>query len=237
MLHTLPYVSAQQLEHATSLLGSDDVSDSGRNSPGRRSSPPVLNKKRGIEYWENFPLTNVADIRRWQQDCQAHSVGQSLKPESPHRSPSVHAPSANDTRKERQSVAEPVRKHSKATYASLTPTLNQDVFGIQDNQAASAQVLKTQNNEMRTGTDQQRRHGGWQAQRMDQEVIPNNMGSNPNIPQQQLFGQIENMKNSNVNTWAPPLQANMGTEMSDSQNRDQNQRPGVDSQTESHLFW
>ncbi|ETN44724.1 uncharacterized protein HMPREF1541_10394 [Cyphellophora europaea CBS 101466] len=38
-----------------------------------RSSPPVLNKKTGIEYWENFPLDSVDNIRRWQQDCALHS--------------------------------------------------------------------------------------------------------------------------------------------------------------------
>lgn len=47
-----------------------------RDSPGEmnnRSSPPVLNKKTGIEYWENFPLDTVDNIRRWQQDCALHS--------------------------------------------------------------------------------------------------------------------------------------------------------------------
>lgn len=48
-------------------------------SPGPRnvrSSPPVLNKKTGIEYWESFPLDSVENIRRWQEDCATHSTNQ-----------------------------------------------------------------------------------------------------------------------------------------------------------------
>lgn len=48
-------------------------------SPGPRnvrSSPPTLNKKTGIEYWEAFPLDTAENIRRWQQDCATHSSGQ-----------------------------------------------------------------------------------------------------------------------------------------------------------------
>jgi hypothetical protein len=41
--------------------------------PNNRSSPPVLNKKTGIDYWERFPLDSVDNIRRWQQDCALHS--------------------------------------------------------------------------------------------------------------------------------------------------------------------
>ena len=47
-----------------------------RDSPEHvsgRSSPPVLNKKTGIDYWENFPLDSVENIRRWQADCAMHS--------------------------------------------------------------------------------------------------------------------------------------------------------------------
>jgi hypothetical protein len=47
-----------------------------RDSPEHhtgRSSPPILNKKTGIEYWENFPLDTPENIRRWQGDCAMHS--------------------------------------------------------------------------------------------------------------------------------------------------------------------
>lgn len=41
-----------------------------------RSSPPVLNKKTGIDYWESFPLDTVENIRKWQEDCALHSSAQ-----------------------------------------------------------------------------------------------------------------------------------------------------------------
>ncbi|KIX08991.1 uncharacterized protein Z518_00069 [Rhinocladiella mackenziei CBS 650.93] len=41
-----------------------------------RSSPPVLNKKTGLEYWESFPLDTVENIRKWQQDCAMHTQSQ-----------------------------------------------------------------------------------------------------------------------------------------------------------------
>lgn len=53
-------------------------------SPGPhnlRSSPPVLNKKTGIEYWESFPLDTVENIRKWQDDCAVQSGG-SANPQS-----------------------------------------------------------------------------------------------------------------------------------------------------------
>lgn len=48
----------------------DSASPSPRNV---RSSPPVLNKKTGIEYWESFPLDTADNIRKWHQDCAMHS--------------------------------------------------------------------------------------------------------------------------------------------------------------------
>ena len=67
-------VTPDQLTAAATNLAS--INDDAHDSPdrhGARSSPPVLNKKTGIEYWENFPLDSVENIRRWQQDCALHS--------------------------------------------------------------------------------------------------------------------------------------------------------------------
>jgi hypothetical protein len=50
-------------------------------SPARSAAPlrrPMLNNKTNVEYWEQFPLDSIENIRRWQQDC---SDGR-----SPHRS-------------------------------------------------------------------------------------------------------------------------------------------------------
>lgn len=72
LLQLLPVVTPDQLAAATASLSS---AGDPRDSPERigRSSPPVLNKKTGIEYWENFPLDTIENIRRWQQDCALHS--------------------------------------------------------------------------------------------------------------------------------------------------------------------
>ena len=67
-------MSPDQLTTAAGNLAATDAD--GGDSPdhiGARSSPPVLNKKTGIEYWESFPLDSVENIRRWQQDCALHS--------------------------------------------------------------------------------------------------------------------------------------------------------------------
>jgi hypothetical protein len=78
-------VSSDQLSSAA-VAASTSQNGSARDSPdraGTRSSPPVLNKKTGIEYWENFPLDTVDNIRRWQQDCAMHTH---FKEEGNHRS-------------------------------------------------------------------------------------------------------------------------------------------------------
>ena len=73
LLQLLPTVTPQQLESATAGLSSTHANS--RDSPDQygRSSPPMLNKKTGIEYWDTFPLATVENIRRWQQDCALHS--------------------------------------------------------------------------------------------------------------------------------------------------------------------
>jgi len=83
LLALLPIVSTEQLKFATDILtdGPSSMNIPGlktrdSQSPGphaMRSSPPVLNKKTGIEYWESFPLDSVENIRKWQDDCVSHS--------------------------------------------------------------------------------------------------------------------------------------------------------------------
>lgn len=75
LLQLLPLVSSDQLASAANAANST-TNGMTRDSPdhmNNRSSPPALNKKTGIEYWENFPLDSVDNIRRWQQDCALHS--------------------------------------------------------------------------------------------------------------------------------------------------------------------
>lgn len=84
LLTLLPVVSSNQLKCAIDSLNSHTSSttilglksrDSRSPTPHIRSSPPVLNKKTGIEYWESFPLDSVENVRRWQDDCASHSLG------------------------------------------------------------------------------------------------------------------------------------------------------------------
>ncbi|KAI1615858.1 hypothetical protein EDD36DRAFT_198643 [Exophiala viscosa] len=86
ILALLPLVNTEQLNSAADTLKSTSPSANiaglksrDSQSPGPRnvrSSPPTLNKKTGIEYWEAFPLDTAENIRKWQQDCTTHSAGQ-----------------------------------------------------------------------------------------------------------------------------------------------------------------
>ncbi|KIX99361.1 uncharacterized protein Z520_04937 [Fonsecaea multimorphosa CBS 102226] len=84
LLALLPIISTEQLKCATDSLSASPSTNLNilglktRDSPSpgphtMRSSPPVLNKKTGIEYWESFPLDTVDNIRKWQEDCALHS--------------------------------------------------------------------------------------------------------------------------------------------------------------------
>ncbi|KAK5058632.1 hypothetical protein LTR84_010896 [Exophiala bonariae] len=82
LLALLPLITPSQLHTAADCLNSNSTSnnlgvtsrDSASPTPrNTRSSPPVLNKKTGIDYWESFPLDTVENIRKWQDDCALHS--------------------------------------------------------------------------------------------------------------------------------------------------------------------
>lgn len=83
LLHVLPLVSNAQLEavvHDTSM---------GQNANGASIiSPPLLNKKIGVDYWEKYPLDSVDSVRRWQLDC---SQTQTLDPDPGARHDDDHA--------------------------------------------------------------------------------------------------------------------------------------------------
>lgn len=87
LLALLPVITTEQLNYATDSL---DLTPSSANTLGVkirdsqsprpqnvRRSPPNLNKKTGIEYWESFPLDTVENIRKWQEDCTSQSTAQS----------------------------------------------------------------------------------------------------------------------------------------------------------------
>lgn len=165
LLQVLPLIPSDQLASAASAA--NDVSQHGvsRDSPDRpnnnRSSPPVLNKKTGIDYWENFPLDSVDNIRRWQADCALHS---NFKEENSHRSGSSRPNSVdvsdqlttrgNHSRKSSSSTAQQYRSMSNDTfhggsqdykYNGITPSRysgappNTTTFGLQTQPAYASE--------------------------------------------------------------------------------------------------
>ena len=98
-----------------------------RDSPEHmsgRASPPALNKKTGIEYWETFPLDTVENIRRWQGDCAMHSQFRDDAPGSGHahsraNSIDVQRETAPNVRK--QSNLSHFRSMSTDSYAGRSP--------------------------------------------------------------------------------------------------------------------
>ncbi|KAJ9604768.1 hypothetical protein H2200_010882 [Cladophialophora chaetospira] len=96
LLALLPLVSTEQLKCATDSLFEGPSTSTNvpglktrdSQSPGPlalRSSPPVLNKKTGIDYWESFPLDTVHNIRKWQEDCAVHSSNPNAQNQSSFR--------------------------------------------------------------------------------------------------------------------------------------------------------
>lgn len=65
LLQILPLVSTDQLTEI--VMPTEHAGLPGQ--AGSRLTPPSLNKKTGVEYWEQFPLDSVESIRTWQQDC------------------------------------------------------------------------------------------------------------------------------------------------------------------------
>jgi len=69
LLQILPVVPADHLAAVTAAIAEYEGSPARTGSRSTPPAPPVLNKKTGIEYWEQYPLDSVDSIRRWQQDC------------------------------------------------------------------------------------------------------------------------------------------------------------------------
>lgn len=234
LLQVLPFVSTEQLEYATSMLVHEDAEDSGRASPDRRSSPPVLNKKSGLDYWEQFPLTNVTDVRRWQRDCQLHSSDlQPSKTEVRPRSPSLRPSSAAaPERRKRHSIPREHQTKSASTSHKRNPTTsNEDIFARGD-LSNSVQTMQAQTSQMPVDRDQRQRYSSWQT--VSQSSMPTG-SSNPTVQQQQLFSHA-GYTTPGQNAW-PQQQANRGTSISTSPGQSQGNLGAPTDQAHSHLFW
>lgn len=134
LLQLLPVVSLDQLNTATSNLLAEPGN---RDSPDRlnRSSPPVLNKKTGIEYWETFPLDTVENIRRWQQDCALHS--QFRDHDSHESSRGASRPGSVDLQRDTSAAVAPAvpmpRVGTGASVISTRPTSNMTQYRSMSN--------------------------------------------------------------------------------------------------------
>lgn len=147
------------------MLSSQEYDDSERLSPDRRGSPPVLNKKTGIEYWENFPLTSVTGIRRWQKDCEAHhsSSSQLSIPHSVSRqsSPGHLQSPPEDVRRQRHSVSAMTPRHTFNRHHSA------DVYRMSEDPQIPSQMIPAQGSQVIYNHPQ---HGPWQTPMMGMDT-------------------------------------------------------------------
>jgi len=106
-----------------------------------RSSPPVLNKKTGIDYWESFPLDTVENIRRWQDDCALHSSVQ---------------PQQRDSQGSFRNSIDDIHSHAHYTHQSSRPgsvDLKRDVANVfTSRQSQSAPFRAMSSDPYRSGT-------------------------------------------------------------------------------------
>lgn len=226
-------MSTDQLQIASSVLANQDANDSGRDSPDRRSSPPVLNKKTGIEYWENFPLTSAAAIRRWQQDCEMHSSSlassSSARPEVRGSSPASHLLPSDNARSKRRSLPGPP---TSTSYPGSEASLD-ELFHMQNNRRTSSQVTLQRQDHMHMGINQQR---PWQTQMMSMDPSHND------ITQQQMFTNVGYLNASGAWTQQHQQQQqnpqhSMAMDIDHRHPTSHEAVPVITSQTHSHLFW
>ncbi|KAJ9661002.1 hypothetical protein H2198_002161 [Neophaeococcomyces mojaviensis] len=238
LLQLLPLVSTEQLQAATTSLSDHDYDESGRASPDRRGSPPVLNKKTGIDYWDNFPLTSVAGIRRWQQDCEANhntsNQNSTIKTETRNSSPGNQMLSSADSARKRQSVT------GHRSQSSFGGDQGLDLYKMRDDQMSN-QMMHSQNSQVaydqqqRQQQPQQQQHNNnnnnnnnnnWQAMMMDVNT------AQTSIPQQ-LFSQVGYLSNS----WSQLQQQRQTIHLNNTDPSQQNSIAPASNQTSSHIFW
>lgn len=227
LLQLLPYVSAEQLQSAVIALLDHDGADSGRGSPDRRSSPPVLNKKTGIDYWENFPLTSVHDVRRWQQDCEVHGGNHRealVKSETRHVSPQRQA-----NRVKRRSVQD-LPASSNAHFVN-DENINNDFYMMQTEISPPQQTNRP--SQISVPIDGQSRNT-WPAPITLGSIGRSN--SHSGIPIHQPFSQVNYIPNQNNDSWQ--LQQAMNLDINtDGMLDPRSSLQGTTQQVHSHLFW
>ena len=215
MLQLLPHVDATQLEQATALLSHPETVEDGA-SPDHLISPPLLNKKTGIDYWDNFPLTNVADIRRWQQDCQASHENDS--------------PGARSDSQPKLSKLEDDKqlKHSKPLSSTHKRTRSSKPSPLQYSRESfeqAAEALQGHEDELSMDIDPPQQNLSWNSQIAGSSMTDTDMAAIPQLAQQQLFTPA-----SFPGRWINPQTIPV-------EHVEAERHIETNTQAQSHLFW
>ena len=230
LLHLLPYISAEQLHAATSALNSTEVEDSRSGSPDRRSSPPVLNKKTGIDYWESFPLTSMQDVRRWQQDCEVHGsmLREPFKDEQRSSSPATQQEKSSIHKRRVNTTSPPVVTNGNFN----DPNTSLSAFSFPNGNYGVPQPM-LQNRSISFDMSTLPTESWQSATLQSNAILPRSHGS-MDISQQELYHR-QNFGNQRVpSMW----QSSSGMDMmSIPAVSEHGSLPIVNQQTHSHLFW
>lgn len=184
-------VTPAQLESATANLNPSHP-NSNRDSPSdaqsRSFSPPVLNKKTGVDYWENFPLDSAENIRRWQQDCALHGQYR----DELNSSNSRHGSRPNSVDLTRDPMLSPARKQSHHVPPHFRSSMSNDSF-VPTSQAEyiHAQTAASQQQQMYHGaTNGTYMNGGYSGAGWQQQQQQHQDHGSMGIPHQQHTQQI-----------------------------------------------
>ena len=104
----------------------DPEGPSGRSTTTPRR--PMLNNKTGVEYWEQFPLDSLDNIRRWQQDC---SEGRSPYDNSA-QSSEDRLPRAKLEMDPMASLDQPLSQYPQSTAPSAEMLMSSEVTSTQN---------------------------------------------------------------------------------------------------------
>jgi hypothetical protein len=219
LLALLPIISTEQLKCATDILtdgistGVPGLKTRDSQSPGPhaiRSSPPVLNKKTGIEYWESFPLDSVDNIRKWQKDCLAHSGHSNAQTHSSLRN------SIDDAHKNTHILAA-LHNASSSHSRSGSADLSNHTHRHHQSHSQSEPFRSMSSDSYRSGTStpvhlsqHSNPHQQTSSQNQNQNQNPS-QGTTPNWPSLSLFSPNTNNSSPAANTSSPNVNnANAG---------------------------
>lgn len=124
LLQLLPAVAEDYLEAVTTDR---------EGSPSRSTTTPrrpILNNKTGVEYWEQYPLDSLENIRRWQQDC---SEGRSYRNSA--QSSQERLPSANLDMDPIEPVERPLSRYRQSIPSSAEAVMSSEGLSTSNEQS------------------------------------------------------------------------------------------------------